>query len=102
MVDSRIENLAKLCVQYSVDVKPKEKVFIQGNVVALPLIRELYKKCLLAGAHPTIMPSLDLEYIFFKYAKEHQLKFVSPFEKSVSSPNMWILLTRFKNSQIFS
>jgi leucyl aminopeptidase (aminopeptidase T) len=39
MADSRIENLAKLCVQYSVDVKPKEKVFIQGNVLALPLIR---------------------------------------------------------------
>ena len=36
---------------------------------------------MLGGAHPTIMPSLDVEYIFFKYAKEHQLKFVSPLEK---------------------
>ena len=81
MVDSRIENLAKLCVQYSVDVKPKEKVLIQGNVVAFPLIKELFKECLLGGAYPIIIPSLDVEYIFFKYAKEHQLKFVSPFEK---------------------
>jgi len=81
MVDSRIENLAKLCVQYSVDVKPKEKVLIQGNVAAFPLIRELFKECLLGGAYPTIIPSLDLEYLFFKYAKEHQLKFVSPFER---------------------
>jgi len=81
MVDSRIENLAKLCVQYSVDVKPKEKVLIQGNVAACPLIRELFKECLLGGAYPTIIPSLDLEYLFFKYAKEHQLKFVSPFER---------------------
>lgn len=64
MVDSRIENLAKLCIQYSVDVKPKEKVFIQGNVLAFPLIKELYKECLLGGAHPTVMPILDLEYIF--------------------------------------
>ncbi len=39
MVDSRIENLAKLCVQYSVDVKPKEKVLIGGNVLASPLIK---------------------------------------------------------------
>jgi len=27
------------------------------------------------------MPSLDVEYIFFKYANEDQLKFVSPLEK---------------------
>jgi len=81
MVDSRIENLAKLCVQYSVDVEAKEKVFIQGNALALPLIRELYKECLLGGAYPIVMPSLDVEYIFFKYAKEDQLRFVPPLQK---------------------
>jgi len=81
MVDSRIENLAKLCVQYSVDVKPKEKVFIQGNVLSFPLIKELYRECLLGGAYPTITPSLDVEYLFFKYAKEHQLRFVPPLQK---------------------
>ena len=81
MVDSRIKNLAKLCVQYSVDVKPKEKVFIQGNVLSFPLIKELYKECLLKGAYPTIMPSLDVEYLFFKYAKEDQLRFVPPLQK---------------------
>ena len=81
MVDSRIENLAKLCVQYSIHVRPKEKVLIQGNVVAFPLIKELFKECLLGGAYPIIIPNLDVEYLFLKYAKEHQLKFVSPFEK---------------------
>jgi len=84
MVDSRIENLAKLCVQYSVDVKPKEKVFIQGNVLAFPLIKELYKECLLKGAYPIVMPSLDVEYLFFKYAKKDQLKFVPPLQKFLS------------------
>ena len=74
MVDSRIENLAKLCVQYSVDVKPKEKGFIQGNVLAFPLIKELYRECLLGGAYPIIMPSLDVEYLFFKYAKATAVK----------------------------
>ena len=81
MVDSRIQNLAKLCVQYSIEVKPKEKVFIQGDVLAFPLIKELYKECLLKGAYPTIMPILDLEYVFLKYAKKDQLKFVPPFQK---------------------
>ncbi len=81
MVDSRVEKLARLCVRYSVDVKPREEVLIRGSALAFPLINEIFKECLLSDAYPLIMPSLDVEYTFFKYAKEHQLKFVSPFEK---------------------
>jgi aminopeptidase len=81
MTDSRVEKLAKLCVHYSVSVKPKELVIIQGSDRAFPLIHELYKECLLSDAYPQIMPTLDVQYTFFKYAKEHQLKFVSPLDK---------------------
>ncbi len=81
MVDKRVEKLAKLCVHYSVDVKPKEMVIIQGSDRASPLINELYKECLLSDAYPQIMPTLDVQYTFFKYAKEHQLQFVSPFDE---------------------
>jgi aminopeptidase len=84
MVDPRIERLAKLCVHYSVDVKPKEKVLILGNTLAFPLMHEIYKECLLSDAYPYIMPNLDTAYTFFTHAKEHQLKFVSPFEKFTS------------------
>jgi aminopeptidase len=83
MVDHRIENLAKLCVHYSVDVKPKEKVLIQGTEHAFPLINELYKECLLTGAYPTVFPTLDLQYTFYKYAQEDQLKFVSPLDRFI-------------------
>jgi leucyl aminopeptidase (aminopeptidase T) len=34
MVDKRIEKLANLCVRYSVGVKPKEKVIINGSAAA--------------------------------------------------------------------
>lgn len=81
MVDPRIEKLAKLCVHYSVEVKPEEKVLVQGSESAFPLINEIYKECLLSDAYPLIMANLDVAYTFFKYAKEHQLKFVSPFER---------------------
>ena len=83
MVDQRIEKLAKLCVRYSVEVKPKEKVVIQGSALAFPLINEIYRECLLSDAYPYIIPKLDVAYTFFKHAKEHQLKFVSPFQKFV-------------------
>jgi aminopeptidase len=81
MVDQRVEKLAKLSVGYSVNVKPKELVVIQGSDLAFPMIRELYKECLLRDAYPFILPSLDVQYTFFKYAKDHQLTYVSPFEK---------------------
>ena len=81
MVDPRIERLAKLCVRYSVNLSPKEEVLIQGSELALPLIKEIYKECLLSDAYPLIIPRLDVEYTFFRYAKKHQLKFVSPFSK---------------------
>jgi aminopeptidase len=83
MVDKRIEKLAQLCVRYSVAVKPKEKVVIRGPVVAAPLMTEIYKECLLADAYPWILPSLEVDYLFFKLAKNHQLKFVSPFTKFI-------------------
>ena len=83
MVDPRIGKLAKLCVHYSVVVKSREKVFIQGSESAFPLINEIYKECLLSDAYPLIMANLDVQYTFYKYAKEHQLKFVSPFQKFI-------------------
>ena len=84
MVDHRIEKLAKLCVQYSLDIKPNEQVLIQGSEQAHPLINELYKECLLKDAHPMVLADLNLQYTFFKYAKEPQLKFVSPIQKFIA------------------
>jgi aminopeptidase len=84
MVDPRLEKLAKLSVHYSVQVKPHEKVLIRGTNQAFPLIKELYKECLSCNAYPTVIPSLSLQYTFYKYAKDHQLKYVSPFDKTLN------------------
>lgn len=98
MVDARIEKLAKLCVHYSVDVKPKELVVIEEfGELAFPLINEIYKECLRCDAYPLIyFPSFLVEetfygYTFYKYAKEHQLEFVSPVDKFVWE-NMDVLI----------
>ena len=81
MVDERIQKLAQLCVHYSVALEPKERVLIRGSDLAFPLINEIYKECLLRDAYPSILPILDVEYTFFRYAKTHQLKFVSALDK---------------------
>ena len=81
MVDKRVEKLAKLFVNYSVGVRPKENVIIQGTAQAFPLINELYRECLLADAYPQIFAQVDSQYTFYETAKDHQLTHVSPFNK---------------------
>ena len=85
MTDNRTEKLAELSVKHSVTVKPKERVAIQGNAAATPLINELYKQCLLNDAYPFIMADLDTDFIFYSYAKKHQLEYVSPFSKLIAN-----------------
>ena len=81
MVDARIEKLAKLCVQYCVAVKPKDKVLIEGRDLAHPLINEIYKECILSDADPMIFPRLDADYTLYKYATKRQLRYT--FTRSV-------------------
>jgi len=73
MVDPRIEKLAKLCVQYSVAVKPKDKVLIRGSELSHLLMNEIYKECLLSDADPLVLPLTDVDYTLYKYAKKRQL-----------------------------
>jgi len=77
--DQRYEKLAKVLVQYSVGVRKDDLVVISGAPVAEPLVVEVYRQVLKAGAHGIVRtnpPSLG--EVFFKTAKEHQLKYVSP------------------------
>ena len=46
--------LARLVVHYSLDVKKGQMVAIQGSTEATPLIKELYREILRAGAYPEL------------------------------------------------
>ncbi len=77
MIDQRLVKLADLLVNYSVEVKPGQKVLIQGSVLAEALIKEVYIKVLEAGGHPINMISFrEQDYTFFTHANEDQLKFI--------------------------
>ncbi|NTV35750.1 MAG: aminopeptidase [Anaerolineaceae bacterium] len=77
MYDQRIAKLADLMVNYSVAVQPKQKVIIRGSTLAEPLVKEVYKKVLEAGAYPLVWVNYpDLNDLFFKYANEDQLTYI--------------------------
>jgi aminopeptidase len=79
MADQRIEKLAELLVNYSVGVKPGDKVAIQGESLAEPLYRAIYARVLQAGGNPffSISPA-GIAELFYKYASDEQIKHIPP------------------------
>jgi aminopeptidase len=79
MADARVERLAAVLVQYSVSVRPGDKVFIQGSSLAEPLLKALLAATLKAGGHPYIRALLPgAEEIFYRDANEDQLQHIAP------------------------
>jgi len=77
MADMRVEKLADVLVNYSTAVQKGDKVIIQGDVLAEPLIKAVYAKVVQAGGHPTTRVHLPgLEETFFKYASDDQLAYI--------------------------
>ena len=75
MADERIKKLAKTLVEHSTKVKKGDKVVISGDVVAEPLIKEVYKLCLKKGAHTAVHANLPgMAQIYYKNASPAQLK----------------------------
>ncbi|MCR4428044.1 MAG: aminopeptidase [Caldiserica bacterium] len=82
MSDPRIDKLAHLLVDYSVEVKPGEVVSINSTPEAAELVQALYREVLLHGGHPLLRLNLEgIDEIFFKYASDEQLDFVSEVRK---------------------
>jgi aminopeptidase len=79
MSDPRISKLAKVLVNYSLELQPGEDFLINTGPLAEELTLAVYKEALLAGAHPLILTSTPgAQEIFFKHASNDQIDRVSP------------------------
>ncbi|MCI0393519.1 MAG: aminopeptidase [Chloroflexi bacterium] len=79
MADPRITKLAQVLVRYSLDLQPGEKFYLNTAPPAEPLNLALYKEAILAGAHVIVQNDIPgADEIFFKYAGDEQLEYVSP------------------------
>ena len=58
MSDPRTERLATVLVQYSAALRPGDRVLIEAETAAEPLVRALFERALQAGAHPHLALSL--------------------------------------------
>ncbi|MEK6935287.1 MAG: aminopeptidase [Nanoarchaeota archaeon] len=99
--DLRTQKLAKLIVDYSVFVKPNEKVVISGAEEAKELVVALYKEIILKGAHPILRfrPS-GLNQFFYKYANNSQIKkFPDEFNYIVKNAQKYIGISTESNTR---
>jgi len=78
--DPKVQNLAKILVGYSTEVKEGEVVSIDGESAAAPLLLAVYEEVLKAGANPVMNIALDGQIAaYFKHAGDRQLEWISPF-----------------------
>jgi aminopeptidase len=84
MADPRVEIVAKILVDYSVEVKPNQLVRISGSPDGAPLILAVYQKVLERGAHPFLqVEPEEAEELFYTYAKDAQLDYIPLFMKEM-------------------
>jgi aminopeptidase len=80
MIDPRVRKLAQVLVHYSAEVKAGERVRIGGTPASEPLLREVYREVVRAGAHPLVRMSLtEEEHLYYSEASDAQLDYLDPF-----------------------
>ena len=117
MNDTGYKKLARLIVDWSIHLKPNQKVVINaGSPLSLPLAEEVYKQVLRVGGIPYLNLGTDsLDHFFYQHATTAQLqtkpaialftakwadKFVSivaeknPFELNHADPRKVVLRTK--------
>ncbi len=77
MADTRLARLAHLLVTYSLRLRPGDLLQINTTPLAAPLVREVYREALLAGAHPYTRISLpETQELLLKYGSDEQLAYI--------------------------
>jgi aminopeptidase len=77
-----LKKYAHLLIDYCLEIKSGEKLYIKTSMLAEPLVREVYREAIKAGAHVEIDFSFrEKGRIFLEEAAEHQLKHISEFNK---------------------
>ncbi len=83
MFNPLIKKYADVLVNYSTKVTKGDLVIIYARGYASqPLVKEIYKACLINGANPVVRTSMDeLAETFIKFANNEQLEFIDEMSK---------------------
>jgi aminopeptidase len=85
MTDTRVQKLAGILVNYSLEIKPGQQFVINTHPLAEELTLAVYEEAVKAGANILILPKTPgADEIFYKYASDTQLDHISPIDKMVT------------------
>ncbi len=84
MPNEMLSKYAELLVRYCLDVKPGDKVMVSSTVLGEPLVREVYREALLAGASvvETELSFRGKEMLFLENASDEALATPPPGYKT--------------------
>ena len=85
MSDSRVTNLARVLVDYSLGVKRGETVSVAGSSAAEPLFVALYESLICRGAFPVLhMTPPGVSEILYKQGKPHHFTTLTPYQRAAA------------------
>jgi len=102
--DPRVEKLADVLVNYSVAVRPGDKVLVRGAAVAAPLLKAVYAEVLRAGGYPLMLVSLpEADELLFRHASDEQLQHVpEPYKLALETYDVSIGVKGAENTKALS
>lgn len=84
MIDIRLQRMAYVLVHYSLEVKKGDRLAITACSVAAPLIREVVREALHAGAYPEIFTFYpEIQELILKEGSDEQLTYIAPSWRKV-------------------
>ena len=85
MGDPRVDAVADVLIQYSINLQPGQLVQIESKLEGTPLVVALYQAILKVGGHPWLDLAVEeTEELFYSHASEAQLDFFPEFLKQAN------------------
>jgi aminopeptidase len=105
MADPRLEQLARVLVNYSTEIKPRDHVGVIASPLATPLVREIVRQVLRAGGYAYPLLGFDtypgyfgFDDIFLTEANDDQLQHVSRIERMLRSEFEALIIVRSREN----
>ena len=84
MPDTRLQHMAQVLVRYSLGIKKGDRLAIETGPIAAPLVREVVREALRAGAYPETFVALPgVQEIILKEGSDEQLSYIPAARRMV-------------------
>src|SRR5215472_16390827 len=84
MPDMRLHRMAQVLVRYSLGIKKGDRLAIEAGPIAAPLVREVVREALRAGAYPETFVALPgVQEIILKEGSDEQLSYIPAAQRMI-------------------